>query len=571
MIFLVVCFQLFCTAGFAVVATTSSAALDEATLRHHIHELRGDDYRLFRWDASDHTVSRQNPLSETNAEGGRCNDLSKALQLIASYSGSEVENDDGSNSNNDPKLLYGLACEYATFCITDHPEHRAMLHNVDNIYDGIVRLLSVAGSMTQAMSEDPSNDSNNDVDDDDNESKPQYLLHPPRYCRYYYTSMMAAHVIYIASFADAKNHQGFIHANAVPALATIIKQPTAVPAKVMWAASALQNIAASYCHTPEEDGRCWWDWHPRNTVDDAVIEKTGEENNNNNNNNNTARHLSFTPSQYELRIHPDALPIVSDGSMARQQMLSDEELITRLIGWTCQGPVKYAHEYITDEEVEDEVNEDEIYEHYPWPSAHADAWQSNVYHEHKVSIVPWATTAALKNMALHLSSSAASSTRIIQDMIHDSLPCLCRMTQSPDWLESSKAMGLLENSNVDGSPCWFLPVVDDDDNDTNSEETNHEGDTPLTTSSIRMCIDEIFRNIDGQPCAFYEDVSDDELEKLCDIPNQDGVKPIDACCLCGGGVWEPTIADEEDDGDGDGKDSNMEESLEHEIRSGGEL
>lgn len=327
----------------AIMASTQQGLLSVDDLEGLVEDIKGDDVRLMRWSASRHTRAQQ--LS------GSCASLPVAMDTLLKASGSEAA------------LLQKLAAEYATFCITDNPEQRAIFSEIDGIHRAVVSLVESGN---------------------------------------YQLSAMASHLIYIASFANPANHQGFFRANAVTALAQVIKSPKAAPVQVMYAAAALQNLAASYCDT--EDGRCWWVWPPQADI---------------------------------IAIGDNSLPVVADGTSARKVALADAALVERLKELACQGPVAEA------------MSED-----YPYPgdSARASA------HDFSPSIVPWAAAGALKNLALEPEGQAMIATA-------PAIFCYCRLSHSGDWLEEDKGQGLLTHIRR-ADPCWFVEgqslCVDDD-------------------------------------------------------------------------------------------------------------
>jgi hypothetical protein len=399
-----------------------------STIEQWIVSLRGDDTRLMRWDATDHTVRQQN-------DNG-CSGMTEILQEIESWESLQRGDEDN--------LRFGIVCEYLTFCITDNPKHRAKLHGVDHFYETIVGLLSKAPS---------------------DKATSLSLSYPPAYARKYYASAMAAHLIYIASFADATNHQGFIEADAVPALAELVQHGDQ-PIQAMWAAAALQNLAASYCATPD-DGRCYWDW-------------------------------TKTKKKYMLQIRSDSLPMTSDGSLARQQIRSNDALIQALQKWACQGPAA---------KKKDPQN--------PRPGDNAIAWDKELRHEECPSIVPWATTGVLKNVALDISVPDAQ--RQVQSILNETALCLCRLVKSPDWLEANKANGVWAHGRAAGVPCWKLP---------NPREPS---------GKKRLCVDYEFRDAHDYSCSDYGETTS---RAECQASNPQDVKPSSACCGCGGGQWD---------------------------------
>lgn len=182
----------------------SSAQLTESDLQSKIENLRGDDLRLVRWDATNHTIDRRN--------AGGCDDLLAALQIITGSPSTENEE------------LKRLAADYTTLCVTNHPQNRAVLSTVDGLYKSVIGLLSSSNSLLKAK---------------------------------------IGHLIYIAVYANKENHQGFVKEGAVDALSEIVKNDAGVAVEWMWASIALANLAASYCadeENPKELTWCEWDW-----------------------------------------------------------------------------------------------------------------------------------------------------------------------------------------------------------------------------------------------------------------------------------------------------------------------
>jgi hypothetical protein len=323
-----------------VQADTIRLLNDEELIRW-IDDLRGDDMRLMRWDATRHTRKRQSQ--------GACDDLPNALHVILSTTTME-------NSK-------GLACEYATFCVTNNPKMRAQLSDQKDIHEAIINLV---------LSKDN------------------------------HVSAMACHLIYIATFANTNNHQIFIQKGAVSNLATVIKSSNASKVQVMWAAAALQNLAASYCDT-EGDGRCYWKW-------------------------------KFIDNEYVLVLESKKYTILSDGETARQQIQNDDNLIQRLLDLTCTGPVSG-----------DNKNNNRSNTKSSTEQPHVGDNAIVGRHDEAPTIVAWAATGVFKNVAI------SANSRI---KIEPSIQCICRMAHSPDWLEENKGQGAIHHLRP-YDPCWF--------------------------------------------------------------------------------------------------------------------
>lgn len=372
----------------------AEALLTEAELQKLLDDARGDDTRLMRWNASRHTRKRQD-------EGG-CNSLGDVLDIVT-------------NSRADQQLK-GIACEFATFCITDNPGFRAAFSKHSGIHSAVVNLLHSSNT---------------------------------------YASAMAGHLIYIASFSNAANDEGFAKAGAVSALSSALKNKPSTNLQLMWNAAALQNLAASYCDT-EHDGRCYWDW--KENVDHVIVTE-------------------------------DSLPMISDGSAVRREMVKDAELVKRLNELACTGPVKGKKSSSN-----------------PFPGDNAVAGKD----DDSLNIVAWAAAGALKNLALEPSARAS---------IETVMPCMCRLSHSADWLEENKGGGAIHHLRRD-DPCWF----------------GEKGD------KYTLCVDHIFLDDEGYTCTDYEDAS----EKECRAKDAaSGVPATKACCECGGGDRDGSRTEEE--------------------------
>lgn len=372
-------------------------------------DVQGDDFRIIRYNAKKYTVKRQ--------EGGGCvhDRMNKAVNIIMNES----------YSNN----LRARSAEYLTFCITDNPRIRTYLSQQAGIHGKLVDMSLLVRSPVDLLHVSAS-----EID------MPSFA------------SAMACHLIYIASFNDKTNHREFLEAGAVQALAGIIKNESNTPLQIMWAAAALQNLAASYCAT--SDGRCKWDW---------------------------------TEDNEELILEEDVMPMTIDGSHVRESMLEDTELIDKLVQLSCSGPTTQL----------------------PLPGENA------ILHRDELStnLIPWAATAALKNLAILLDARDY----IVEEYPH-SMACFCRLSHSRDWLESNKGEGMLFMLRR-SDPCWFREP---------SIENGEKGTTPET----ELCIDHIFYDTEGYTCSDYDE---ERTEANCNVEDRNGVSANDACCACEGG------------------------------------
>ena len=122
---------------------------------------------------------------------------------------------------------------------------------------------------------------------------------------------------------------------------------TIVPVQKMWAAAALQNLAASYCET-EEDGTCFWDW---------------------------------TEKDEHIQLSEDS-PLHSDGTAARRSILEVDGLVHALVDLAC----------------EDSIEHDE--QEAAMPGYNAVEGE----HDRHLEVSTWAAMSALKNLALEPSA-----------------------------------------------------------------------------------------------------------------------------------------------------------------------
>ena len=213
----------------------------------------------------------------------------------------------------------------------------------------------------------------------------------------------------------------------------------------MWASAALQNLAASYCHT-NMDGRCYWHW---------------------------------TSKSPQLQIIEDSLPLLSDGSTARQMMLAIPGLVQALTELTCQRPLQ------------GNANDNNIF-----PGENAISPRDN----HNLHITTWAAAGALKNIALEPSA---------QHLLDPVMPCQCQLRYSSDWLESSKSQSFV-HMRRGKDPCWL------------DKET---GD---------LCVDRNFLDDERYNCYSYQGATREEC-KASDVLANNGLTANEACCGCGGG------------------------------------
>ena len=265
------------------------------------------------------------------------------------------------------------AAHIAALCTTDHPTNRQLIGGEACVAGALVALVKATTGAEEHNT----------------------MSRRAASARLNGAAAAAAEAIWILSFNHAANHAAFVAAGAVESLSELIVSSALTKAPppssplariasressvVMWAAAALQNLAASYCETA--DGRCRWHWQ-KDVGGDA-------------------------------RLVADGLFVV-DAEPARARALRVDGLLGALSTLVCSwtGDIRKRGKQL------------------PWPAT------ATVFPPNNVpSIIPWAAAGALKNLAL------SSET-------HTQLPptaarCLCALSASPDWLESSKSQAAL--------------------------------------------------------------------------------------------------------------------------------
>lgn len=117
---------------------------------------------------------------------------------------------------------------------------------------------------------------------------------------------LAAEAIWILTFNNANNHHYFLSNDTISSLSDLVKyenESLSTQRLKMWAAAALQNIAASYCET--STGHCWWDYYG---ADGLYL-------------------LPESPLRDEL------------GDKAREIVMHDTDLVSLFKRGVCKGPI----------------------------------------------------------------------------------------------------------------------------------------------------------------------------------------------------------------------------------------
>jgi len=321
----------------AISFPVAASVVSLTEIQQLVTTLKGDDERLFRWDATEHTHSQQS--------AGACKNLEEVATLLTTTSAFNDE-------------LLAAAADYSLLCITDNPLNRAKLSQVPDIHKAIVDKLIKSSTNTALPA-------------------------------------LGGHLVYSATYTNEKNHQTFFEQGAVEALAEVIMDDdkTAIPVQKMYAAAALQNLAASYCETVD-DGTCYWEW---------------------------------TATDEHIQLDPHSLPLHSDATAIRKRILEIPGLVDELIELACHGPIGH-----------DEENEEDLV--MPGSNALADA------HGLKEEMVTWAAMATLKNLVLEPTAKKIGE---------HALSCACLLKESHDWLEEAKAFDFLHHMRRGDDPCFL--------------------------------------------------------------------------------------------------------------------
>ena len=442
-----------------------------------VDRMRGDDVRIVRWDATSHT-------RRMHKEGG-CDDLPRALDAI-------VQHADATTST-------AASTERSATAKAEEGPTKGQ----EGLESESERLLTLACEyLTFCLTDNPSQRDTLSQYSGNGGGPATSLYHAvvsliehPNPA----VSAGASHVVYSATFAHKANHWGLHRAGVVAALANVILRypaaspnhegsavhnastaPAVRPDQAMWAAAALQNVVASYCAT-KGDGRCYWHW---SYVEGGIGS--------------------------ELQVAGDSLPVVSEGTSMRLTALSRyPTLTTHLAQTVCQyGPVRMENPS----------------DAHPHPGVNARIG----LHESSSNLVAWAAAGAIKNLALD-----PLGRKQVQSIESWFLPCLCYMSESPDWLEENKGHGALERIRF-GDPCWFDRTHNKEETTPQKEKKGDEATTITASPSRLQCIDGNFRDAEGYHCGDYVHPGDGDCDTVDFlIPLQTAAH---ACCTCGGGM-----------------------------------
>ena len=150
---------------------TYALPLSAQELQAALEYVKGDDNRLFRWDATTQTKQKRRK--------GACLKLPQAVATIMA---------DNTTVPSVTLLSKTMAAEFLTFCITDSSLQRQRFSELNGVHQAVIDMVASAK--------------------------------PP-------ASFMASHLIYISAFANKQNHQTFIENDAIPALAKVVMKNSA--------------------------------------------------------------------------------------------------------------------------------------------------------------------------------------------------------------------------------------------------------------------------------------------------------------------------------------------------------
>jgi len=349
----------------------------------------------------------------------------------------------------------------------------------------------------------------------------------------------------------------------------------------MWAAAALQNLAASYCDT--DSGRCNWKFHfemndEDNDYEEMEIEEENDDEEEEENEeeedkivsmNNTRSSAKKTKDEYDEKMGKEGKEdeeakrlkmeitkkrisanenenenkpsnswddaadagslhlresnsVIIDASHTREEILSQPGLFDALLHFACLT----SNSIITDKNV-----------YTAWPSRaelyDIDEDTQSSSETRRPEIVTWAAIGALKNLVLETaadSGGSQESSGLLNLNKGRMKKCLCAVSFSPDWLESSKAQETLNRLGITDDHCR-PPVFNQ-----NGCQDLRKGDISPIESPIAYYNAPEWTNYDHESCTMYAE--NNWCEKFGYLTSQTsgGISAKEACCSCGGGV-----------------------------------
>jgi hypothetical protein len=220
---------LFLSTCFAANFLVSAKVLELTDLKEVHKKLRAGDIRLIR----------PSPTAET-AAAQRKTCPSMIPSLVETV-----------RSSSDMKAR-GEAAEVLALCTTDNPTNRAEIGtaNKGQVFDAVSDLFNSSMALWNSTKIDGKLKSSDRKGEKIRAGVAKVLA-------------QAAEAVWILSYNNERNQEGFFDAGMVDLLMMTIKacpvyfsRDGACSETVMWALAALQNLAASYCDS--EDGTCDW-------------------------------------------------------------------------------------------------------------------------------------------------------------------------------------------------------------------------------------------------------------------------------------------------------------------------
>ena len=276
-----------------MLSLATSAQLVEITTTAELATyLRAGDSRLVRPSPSTTTATRQREAAVLVL-------LPAVLQeLIDTNATSVCDCDDAVEQSS-----HATAAETLHLLTTDSPNNRALIGASPDALAGLVSLVGESLSCNNTA------------------SSPSWRA-----------AEEAAEALWILAFNSPSNHKALLELGAPEALAAPLLTPHAPPRCKMWAAAALQNLAASYCATA--DGRCSWEWagdpgaqalevRERLTIDAEAAR----------------RRIAAVPGLLHALVDLAAAPPPESGLLPSQALTSDR-LAPGIAAWAAAGALK---------------------------------------------------------------------------------------------------------------------------------------------------------------------------------------------------------------------------------------
>jgi hypothetical protein len=356
---LVLSFLVSCIGIWYAMSWAPAKVLMPSELQEMSQKLRGDDNRLFRPSPTEATAMAQNEVCP--------NEIPSLVETL--------------HASNLTLRTRGNAAEVLQLCTTNNPRNRAKIGSVNR---GKV-FMAMKDLMHEGMST-----YNTTLPLRIDARKRKALLDGAGKA-----IAQAAEAVWILSYNNENNQKGFFEAGVVDELIMIIQNCQVSFDKVgpcseavMWSLAALQNLAASYCDSP--DGHCEWD---------------------------------RTKNSPNLFLPWGVQKVTKIDKVIRQRIMHFwewQDFGKRVSFFLCAGPVRMPHG-----------------DYYSWPGQAKD-----IDSEIQPQIIPWAAAGLIKSLAIDRKTRSYFGRQI--DDNGNLFVCLCDMhKRSPDWLEAETAQSAL--------------------------------------------------------------------------------------------------------------------------------